>query len=161
MPFQTALALDPGQTSAELFLGLSKSDLGQCADTVPLLRKHFNERREPKLRRMVGLSLLNCYGGSSDLDQALELARSLKRSYPEDPDVLYNLAEVYSQLLNGTVDELLKKHPDSYRIHQLAGETLEAQVFRTAAGYLVRTPSKLYLPIEPAGLYPNQKGGEA
>ncbi len=124
---QTALTLDPGQTSAELFLGLSKSDLGQCADAVPLLRKHFNERTEPKLRRMVGLSLLNCYGGSSDLDQALELARSLKKSYPEDADVLYNLAEVYSQLLNGTVDELLKKRPDSYRVHQLAGETLEAQ----------------------------------
>lgn len=67
---QTALTLDPTQTSAEVFLGVSKSDLGQCADAVPLLRKHLNERIEPKLRRMVGLSLLNCYAGSSQLDQA-------------------------------------------------------------------------------------------
>lgn len=124
---EAALNLDPAQTTAEVFLGLSKSDLGRCADAVPLLRRHFNDRAEPKLRRMVGLSLLNCYAGTSQFDQALDLARALKSSYPDDADVLYNLAEVYSQLLNATVDELLKKHPDSYRIHQLAGETLEAQ----------------------------------
>ncbi len=124
---ESALQLDSTQTTAETFLGLSKSDLGRCREAEPLLRKHFNERTEPKLRRMVGLTLLNCYAGTSELDQALDLARALDKSYPGDADVLYNLAEVYSQLLNAAVAELLKQHPDSYRIHQLAGETLEAQ----------------------------------
>ncbi len=123
---QRSLSLDPHQSYAEIFLGLSESDLGQCTEAVPLLQKHLSERTEGKLWRMVGLSLLNCYGGSSDLDRALELARSMKQSYPDDPDVLYYLAEVYSRLLSGTVNELLKKHPESYRVHQLAGETLEA-----------------------------------
>ena len=31
---QTALALDSGQLMAELFLGLSRADLGQCADVL-------------------------------------------------------------------------------------------------------------------------------
>jgi tetratricopeptide (TPR) repeat protein len=123
---RTALTLDSTQTTAELFLGLSESDLGQCSEAVPLLRKNFNERVDQKLRRLVGLSLLNCYTGSSELDLALDLARTLKKSYPDDPDVLYNLAGVYSQLWNATAAELLKEHPESYRIHQLAGETLEA-----------------------------------
>jgi tetratricopeptide (TPR) repeat protein len=122
-----ALNLDGTQTTAELFLGLSRSDLGQCAEAIPLLRKNFSERTEQKLRRLVGLSMLNCYSSSSELELALDLARTLKRSYPDDPDVLYHLAAVYSQLWNATVAELLKQHPESYRIHQLAGETLEAQ----------------------------------
>src|SRR5439155_21893796 len=54
---QTALALDSGQAMAELFLGLSRADLGQCAEAVPLLRRNFNERAEHNLRRLVGLSL--------------------------------------------------------------------------------------------------------
>jgi tetratricopeptide (TPR) repeat protein len=123
---ERALTLDSGQATAELFLGLSKSDLGQCSEAAPLLHKHLKEQTERKLRRLVGLSLLNCQI-ISNTDEAINTAHNLRNWYPDDPDVLYHLASIYSQLWNRTVAELLKKSPESFRVHQLAGEALETQ----------------------------------
>ena len=57
---KAALSLNPGQSNVELFLGLSQADLGQCSEAVPLLRKHFNEGTETKLRRLAAF-LLSCH----------------------------------------------------------------------------------------------------
>ena len=124
---KAALSLNPGQSNVELFLGLSQADLGQCSEAVPLLRRHFNERTETKLRRLAGISLLSCHLAASELDQAVELGRTLRQSFPGDPDVLYHLASVYSRLWNQTVSEMVAKSPDSFRVHQVAGEALETQ----------------------------------
>ena len=124
---KAALSSNPGQTKAELFLGLSQADLGQCAEAVGLLRKHFNLESEARLRRLAGISLLSCYLATSELDQAVELGRTLKQSFPGDPDVLYQLASVYSRLWNQTVSEIVAKSPDSFRVHQIAAEALESQ----------------------------------
>ncbi len=124
---QSALRLDANQITAQVFLGLSEAALGKCAEAIPFLKKHFNESTEPKLRRLEGLNLVNCYEDRSELDQARETAQTLNRLYPDDAEILFHLAEDYSGLLNTTVNQLLKKHPDSYRFHQIAGETLEAE----------------------------------
>jgi cytochrome c-type biogenesis protein CcmH/NrfG len=42
---RAALSLDGTQSTAQLFLGLSKSGLGQCTEAIPLLRKNFNEHQ--------------------------------------------------------------------------------------------------------------------
>jgi tetratricopeptide (TPR) repeat protein len=124
---QTALHLDPGQMQAEVFLGLSDADLGHCQDATPLLSKHFKTDTELKLRRLVGLSLLGCDLASSQLDLAEDVAQSLRQTYPDDPDVLYNLAELYTRLWDSVAADLMEKHPESYRVHQLGGEVMEAQ----------------------------------
>lgn len=124
---QSALRLDANQITAQVFLGLSEAALGKCVEAIPFLKKYFSESTEPKLRRLEGLNLVTCYEDRSELDQAREAAQTLNRLYPDDPEILFHLAEDYSGLLNTTVNELLKKHPDSYRFHQIAGETLEAE----------------------------------
>ena len=131
---KAALSLSPGQSSVELFLSLSLADLGQCTEAVPLLRRHFNNlETEAKLRRLAGISLLSCHVATSELDQAVEFGRMLKQSFPGDSDVLYHLASVYSRLWNQTVSEMVAKSPDSFRVHQLAGEALETQGKRQQA----------------------------
>jgi tetratricopeptide (TPR) repeat protein len=124
---QTALRLDPGQRQAEVFLGLSDADTGRCRDATPLLAKHFGAQTELKLRRLVGLSLLGCYVTSSEFDSAQNVAQTLRQAYPNDPDVLYNLAELYTRLWDNVAAELMEKHPESFRVHQLGGEVMEAQ----------------------------------
>ncbi len=124
---KSALQIDPGQTQAEIFLGLSNADMGRCPDATPLLAKHFTGQTETKLRRLVGLSLLGCYVASSQFDSAQNVALSLRQAYPDDPDVLYNLAELYTRLWNTVAADLMEKHPESYRVHQLGGEVMEAQ----------------------------------
>jgi tetratricopeptide (TPR) repeat protein len=124
---QTALQLDPGQKQAEVFLGLSDADVGHCQDATPLLAKHFKADTELKLRRLVGLSLLGCDVASSQFDLAEDVAQTLRQTYPDDPDVLFNLAELYTRLWDNVAADLMEKHPESYRVHQLGGEVMEAQ----------------------------------
>jgi tetratricopeptide (TPR) repeat protein len=124
---KAALAADPRRSDAETFLGLSLADSAECHQALPLLEKSFQKQLEARVRRLVGLSLLGCSASSPDSDRAIDVARQLTRGFPDDPDVLYETAELYSQLSKQAVNELLKKHPDSYRIHELAGEALEAQ----------------------------------
>jgi tetratricopeptide (TPR) repeat protein len=125
--FESALRLNPLQNRADLFLGLSEADLGQCAPAIPILKRHFPSEPDLRLRRLAGLSLLDCERESPNLDSAHDVAQRLKATYPDDPDVLYKLAELYTRLWNQTAGELMEKHPESYRVHQLAGEVFEAQ----------------------------------
>lgn len=122
-----SLQLDPSQKTAQLFLALSDAGLGQCGEAIPQLNGYLHGTTEPKLRRVVGLNLMICYENGSDLNRARDVAQALNESFPDDAEILFHLAEVYSRLLDTTVNELLKKHPDSYRFHQIAGETLEAE----------------------------------
>jgi tetratricopeptide (TPR) repeat protein len=125
--FQSALRLDMAQKRADLFLGLTQADLGQCGQASPILKRHFPDESDSKLRRLTGLSLLNCDLSSENLDAAFDVAQKLRTFYPDDPDVLYKSAELYTRLWNQAAGELIEKHPESYRVHQLAGEVFEAQ----------------------------------
>jgi predicted Zn-dependent protease len=121
-----ALAIDPFEHRAELFLGLSEADLRQCDKATPILERHFDSEAG-KLQRLAGLTLLACGSSASDAMPALKTAAKLKTLYPDDPDVLYASAELYTSLWNRDAGALIAKHPESYRVHQLAAEVYEAQ----------------------------------
>jgi len=123
----TALKIDPAAHRAEIFLGLSQADLRECPQAMPILSKYFDSEPAGKLQRLTGLALLGCEAGAADPLQAIQTASRLKQLYPGDADVLYESAELYTRLWNESAGELMAKHPDSYRVHQLAGEVYEAQ----------------------------------
>jgi len=124
---QMALTIDPAVQSAELFLGLSDADLRKCAQATPILSKYFSSEPVGKLQRLTGLALLECTADAADPMPALQTVQRLKQLYPGDADVLYESAELYTRLWNESAGELMAKHPDSYRVHQLAGEVYEAK----------------------------------
>jgi predicted Zn-dependent protease len=124
---QKALDIDPASQRAELFLGLSYSYLHRCSTAKPILSKYFESEPVGKLQRLTGLALLGCSSGGTDPLPALQAAERLKQLYPGDADVLFESAELYTRLWNQSAGELLAKHPDSDRVHQLAGEVYEAQ----------------------------------
>ncbi len=124
---QMALTIDPVAKNAELFLGLSESELRQCSQATPILSKYFAAESVGKLQRLTGLALLECTVDSADPLPALQTVQRLKQLYPGDADVLYESAELYTRLWNESAGELMADHPDSYRVHQLAGEVYEAK----------------------------------
>jgi len=124
---EKALKLDPSSTRAELFLGLSEADMRKCAEATPLLTKHFQSEPVGNLQRLTGLALLSCTVGAANALPALETAQKLQQLYPNDADVLYESAELYTRLWNGVAGALIAQHPDSFRVHQLAGEVYEAK----------------------------------
>ncbi len=122
-----ALQIDPATPRAELFLALSQASMSACEKAFPVLQKYTDSEPIGKLQRLTGITLLGCSAGSKDATTALRVAGQLKKNYPGDPDVLYESAELYTKMWNEAANELLTAHPDSYRVHQLAGEVNEAQ----------------------------------
>ncbi len=90
------------------------------------LSKHFDSEPAGKLQRLIGLALLSCEAGSADSLPAIQVAMRLRQLYPGDPDVLYESAELYTRLWNESAGELMAKHPDSYRVHQIAGRGIRS-----------------------------------
>ncbi len=124
---QKALAIDPSAGRAELFLALSRADLGQCNDAEPVLSKNFEQQPKGNLQRVTGLALLACSARAADPVPAVRTVAKLRQLYPDDPDVLYESAELFTRLWNQSAGELIARHPESYRVHELAGEVYEAQ----------------------------------
>lgn len=124
---QNALKIDPAAKRAELFLGLSEADLHKCEQATPILTKYFSGEPIGKVQRLTGLALIGCTADATDPLPALQTVERLKQLYPGDADILYESAELYTRLWNESAGELMAKHPDSFRVHQLAGEVYEAK----------------------------------
>ncbi len=122
-----ALSLNPAAPRAALFLAFSRADLQQCDQALPVLQRTFATEPAGKLHRLTGLTLLACSTGAEQETLAVSTAATLKRMYPGDADVLYQSAELYTRLWSESADQLMTTHPDSFRVHQLAGEVNEAQ----------------------------------
>ena len=122
-----ALALNPTAPRAQLFLAFCEADLRQCDQALPVLERNFASEPVGKLQRLVGLTLLGCTSGVGQEMLAVRTVTQLKQTYPSDADVLYQSAELYTRFWSESANELITSHPDSYRVHQLAGEVNEAQ----------------------------------
>ena len=122
-----ALRVDPNSKNAEIFLGLSEAGLNDCGKAVPPLNRYFASEPAGKLGHLIGLTLLECEAETPDPLPVIQTVERLKQLYPGDEDVLYHSAELYTRLWNRNADELMTKHPDSYRVHELAGEVYEAK----------------------------------
>jgi predicted Zn-dependent protease len=124
---QNALRIEPSAPNAELFLGLSEAGIHACDNALPILNQYFAQEPAGNLDRLTGLTLLECDADATDAMPAIQTAERLRQRYPDDEDVLYQSAELYTRLWNRVAGELMAKHPDSYRVHQLAGEVYEAK----------------------------------
>jgi tetratricopeptide (TPR) repeat protein len=58
---------------------------------------------------------------------ALSFAAVLQREFANDPEALYALTHLYSDLSMRASQELLSRAPGSYQVHQLNAESLETQ----------------------------------
>ncbi len=124
---QTAQKLKPGLPKLDSLLGLSLSEMGEFRDALPHLEKGFKQTADPEVRRMCGLQLLRAY---SDLDRdsdAVEIALSLNKFYPNDPEVLYHTGRVYGNFAYVVMEKLHDKAPGSIWMLQAQGEANESQ----------------------------------
>ncbi|MEW5977569.1 MAG: tetratricopeptide repeat protein [Acidobacteriota bacterium] len=114
-------------SSARDYLGASLAESGNCREALPLLKKSVSRVTDSHLRQSVGLSGVRCAMALGDTDEAVDFLRQLKRALPDDPEVLYLSAHVYSDLSIRASQELLFKAPGSYQVRLLNAEALETQ----------------------------------
>ena len=119
--FQEALRRDPTVATAKSFLPLSLAAVGDCAEAMPGLEREFASNSDPKLRRVLGLSLERCALGAGKEAEADQVAQKLLADYPDDPDVLYAAGQLYGRLSSETYLKLMKVAPNSARTYQVMG----------------------------------------
>ena len=119
--FQEALRRDRALETAKSFLPLSMAAMGNCAEALPGLEREFASNSDPKLRRVLGLSLERCSMGAGKEAEADQAAQKLLAAYPDDPDVLFAAGQLYGRLSSETYLKLIKVAPNSARAYQVMG----------------------------------------
>lgn len=126
LPLLQQAARDPGDQTAQVFLGLTQAALNNCKDGLPTLTAQV-DGPDGKLDRLAGLGAVKCYQAMGDVANALAFAHRLELRFPDDADVLYTTAKLHMQAFNDATLAMFQRAPASYRVHQLSAEIFEVQ----------------------------------
>ncbi len=116
-----AVAKDPNDKQARLFLSLSEAATGDCAIALPDLLAM--ERAEA----LAGIAAVKCYSAAGAETKALALLDEMSTRWPGNADVLYLKAKLHMKAFNDTTLAMFQRTPASYRVHQLSAEIFEVQ----------------------------------
>ena len=111
-----ALVQQPGDQEAHALLGQALLAQGYSAEAIP----HLEQAQKLDLQ---GIALAQEHRAP----EAIEKLVTALEAKPDDPDLLFYLGKVSSQLLQRSFDRLIRTQPDSARAHQLMAETHAAQ----------------------------------
>jgi tetratricopeptide (TPR) repeat protein len=117
--FQIALKQNPSLVTAKTLLPLSLSAAGRCSEAESDLRQGFSSSSNPKMRRVLGLSLQRCLIQSGKQADAAQVTGELLQQYPSDPDVLYEAGQFYGKLSSSIYMRLMRVDPHSARAYQV------------------------------------------
>jgi protein O-GlcNAc transferase len=119
---QRALKLSPFHRKVQALLGLCEVHLGRLEDALQLLSSSFPHLKDPKLRREVGLQLVEIWHQDGELEKANAALSQLQQFYPADAAVLYAAYRVRTDLAFQAVESLALAAPDSAQLHRALAE---------------------------------------
>ena len=102
-------------------------EINEKSDALVLLEAAFPHVRDHGVKLDAGMALLNLHQQNKTLPEAVEVARDLERSAPDNPEVLYSVYRVYSDLAVLALDKLKSVSPNSGRFHQVLAEAALTQ----------------------------------
>lgn len=148
--FERAVKLSPADARAITYLAITRAALGDCAGSLDELKLQCHRNPDPEIRRLAGLAVIRCLLPHNQLGEVMVLLDQLRRSYPDDPDVLYESTQVYNRAWSAAARDIYQKTPNSYRASQISAEMLETQgkYQQAAAEYrkaIERNPAALHL----------------
>jgi len=117
----------------QALLGMSEKRIGQPAVAQTDLEESFPQLDDVKLRRQVGLELIELYSATGDLDKAAGVVGTLRRLLPADGEILYAARRIYGDLADDATLRLATLAPDSARMHQLMAHEMMRQGNRDGA----------------------------
>ena len=116
---QEAVKLQPGLWKLQALLGLAEEHTLDSTDARKDLEASFPQLQDKKLQIEVGLELVGLYTGSGDLDEAARIVTVLRKTYPDNTEVLYAAYRTYSDLSGESMLALSLVAPDSAQMHQV------------------------------------------
>lgn len=126
-PLRKALKLNPRLAHARYLLGASLAEIDHCHEALPYLKQADLHVTDPELQRRIGMDGVNCAMELDRQTDAIDFLQRLRHRFPKDAQVLYLSVHVFSDLSTRASQALLTEAPDSYQVHELNAEALEAQ----------------------------------
>jgi tetratricopeptide (TPR) repeat protein len=106
---------------------VSLAEGGRCTEAVPLLKKYIHQVTDREEKKHIGLLGLNCAMSQKAPYDAFDFLAVLQREFPRDPEVLYAVVHVLSDLSLRASKDLVREAPFSYQVYLLNAEALETQ----------------------------------
>jgi tetratricopeptide (TPR) repeat protein len=116
---QAALRLQASLWKVQALLGFAEEHTSDLENARKDLEKSFPLIEDEKLKIEVGLDLIGIYNAGSDLDSAADVVSQLRKTYPDNPEVLYAAYRTYADLSGEAMLALSLAAPDSAQMHQL------------------------------------------
>jgi tetratricopeptide (TPR) repeat protein len=122
---RAALRLQPSLWKAQAILGLCEKFQGRFDSAKTLLEKSVPHlQQDPKLQVRAGMALVELDYQHRDLEKALSVLSLLQSTDPANPDVLYVVYRIHTDLATQARHTLAMVAPDSARMHQLLAQHL-------------------------------------
>jgi len=116
--FRQALALQPGNGSSRLLLGISLLALRKNAEAVRELKRAVTLLpEEPQAH----LQLARAYEATENWIAAVQEFQKLVQLAPQEPEYSYQLWRACTKLSDWSYRQIIKLNPDSARVHQALG----------------------------------------
>ena len=125
--FQQAVKLSPVDARAITFLAIANAALGNCGMSSDELKLQTARNPDLEIRKLAGLAFIQCQLPRNQFSEIMPVLAQLQRTFPSDPDVIYEAAKVYNKAWNFSIYDLFQKSPASFRVNQLSAEVFETQ----------------------------------
>lgn len=119
---QQALMGKPGLEGANLFLGMAYVRSRQFEASIKPLKKAIS--LNPQLRTAY-INLGASYNELGKEEEAIQILQQAEKVFPSDEEVLYSLGSLYYHLMFQTYGKMARVAPNSYRYHQVMGQSFE------------------------------------
>ncbi|MBI1897343.1 MAG: tetratricopeptide repeat protein [Acidobacteria bacterium] len=130
---EASLAKAQADPRGRAFLALTRAATSRCRQAAAELADQFEKNTDAEVRRLTGIALVQCQLGGNRIDEAQATAAKLRAAFPNDADVLYQLARLHMRAWNDIVYEMFQKAPASFRVNQISAEIFETQANYPAA----------------------------
>jgi predicted Zn-dependent protease len=119
-----APAADPAASTRQ---ALSLAQAGRCTEALPVLKRNTQGLPDKQLRYLAAFATVNCGMSVNDTAAAMNALALLRRDFPDDPEVLYTAARIFSQFAERSAKELAERFPKSPQVGKLNAEALESK----------------------------------
>jgi tetratricopeptide (TPR) repeat protein len=100
---------------------------GRCKESLPALKRAMTGPAASDTKKRAGVMGLRCAMTVDDRDAAVDFLRQLRKSFPQDPEILFITVHAYSDLSTRSAQDLGRIAPQSIPARKLFAEAFETQ----------------------------------
>jgi predicted Zn-dependent protease len=116
-----------GEPTASNREALSLAESGRCTEALPILKRNTQSLPDKQLRYLAAFATVRCGMSVNDTAAVVASLALLQRDFPDDPEVLYTAARIYSQLADRAAKDLAERFPKSPQVGKLSAQALESK----------------------------------